>query len=64
MINNEKNKIPLATEITKAQKNKINENLAVFSQLDKIIENNELISSEKYDNKNKKDYSVCIKSKY
>lgn len=39
------------------QKGLIKENLAVFSQLDKIIENGELISSEQYDNKSRNQYS-------
>lgn len=39
-----------------SQKAYLNENIAVFSQLDKIIENAELISSEKFDNKGRNQY--------
>lgn len=39
-----------------SQKAYLNENIAVFSKLDKIIENAELISSEKFDNKGRNQY--------
>ncbi|MBR6688807.1 MAG: hypothetical protein IKL68_02190 [Clostridia bacterium] len=39
------------------QKELIHENLAVFSQLDKIIENAEIISTDNYDNKGRTQYS-------
>lgn len=41
----------------KEQKQYVKENVAVFSQLDKIIENAEMISSESIDNKGRSQYS-------
>ena len=45
------------TMTNKEQKRLMKENIAVFSQLDKIIESGELISSDKTDNKGRKEYS-------
>ena len=39
------------------QRNKMKENISVFSKLDQIIENGELISSEEIDNKGRSEYS-------
>ena len=45
------------TMTNKEQKGLMKENIAVFSQLDKIIESGELISTDKTDNKGRKEYS-------